>query len=184
MKSIAAKLLLLGFLLGWLQCPCAAQTGPSEYQVKAAFLYNFAKFVRWPDEAFAQTNSPLVIGILGEDPFGSNLELAIKGKSINGHPLALRAVESPAEMKQCHVLFVCQNPKRNLAQTLATIQTNSILTVSETEHFCEAGGMINLFMEGAKVRFEINDAAATRARLAISSKLLNVARNNEKGGPR
>jgi YfiR/HmsC-like len=182
MKSIAAIMLLFSILFGMPPNMRAAESGPSEYQVKAAFLYNFAKFVKWPDEAFAETNTPLVIGILGDNPFGSNLELAIKDKFINGHPLSLRAVVSLPEMKLCHVLFVCQKPKRNLAETLEVLKTCSVLTVSETEHFCEAGGMINFVMEGSRVSFEINDAAAKRAGLSISSKLLNLARKDDKGG--
>ncbi|MDB6021637.1 MAG: hypothetical protein JWQ04_1494 [Pedosphaera sp.] len=161
-------------------CARADEAGPSEYQVKAAFLYNFAKFVKWPESAFAESNSPITIGIVGEDPFGSALALAVKDKTINGHPLNLRPVTSPAEMRFCQVVFLCQKPKRNLAETVAALKQASILTVSETDRFTEAGGMINFVMEGTKVRFEINDAAATQAGLTISSKLLNLAR--KKGG--
>lgn len=183
MKPKLAQVVWLGILLGLL-VPVrsqAAQTA-SEYQVKAAFLYNFTKFVRWPEDALPDKNSPLVIGILGDDPFGQNLQLAVKGKNINGHPLEIRAVKTPAEMKECQVLFICQKPKRNIPDTLHTLDKASTLTISETNGFYEAGGMINFVMEGTKVRFEINDQAATRVGLTISSKLLSVARRHEGGG--
>lgn len=182
MKQQLAKLMLLGILLGMLS-PVVVRSdepGASEYQVKAAFLYNFAKFVRWPDTAFADRNSPLVIGILGDNPFGKSLDLAVKGKSINGHPLQLRRVATSGEMKACQVLFICQKPKRNLAETLNALDSAKTLTVSEANGFYDAGGMINFVMEGSKVRFEINDAAASRVGLSISSKLLSVARRHER----
>jgi YfiR/HmsC-like len=181
MKPRLPKIILLGFLYGLLLAGSAAQaqSGPSEYQVKAAFLYNFAKFVKWPDAAFAETNAPLVIGILGEDPFGANLELAIQGKNINGHPLSIRKLESSAEMKSCQVIFVCRKPKHNLLATVAKLKNASVLTVSETDHFIEAGGMINFVVEDTKVRFEINDSAASHAGLTISSKLLSLAKKRQ-----
>ncbi|HWF19874.1 MAG TPA: YfiR family protein [Verrucomicrobiae bacterium] len=173
MLSILSGLLLAGF------AAYADESAPSEYQVKAAFLYNFAKFVKWPESAFAQTNSPIKIGILGEDPFGGNLDLAIKGKTINGHPLSVIELSSPDEMKNFQIIFVCRKPKRNLVATLAHLNNASVLTVSETDDFLKAGGMIKFVMENARVRFEINDSAATRSGLTISSKLLNVARKRE-----
>jgi hypothetical protein len=157
----------------------ADDSGPSEYQVKAAFLYNFAKFVKWPNTAFSDTNSPIVIGILGEDPFGSDLPLAIRGKTINGHPLSLRVGMSLSDMMQCHVVFICRKPKRNIPDTVASLTKAKILTVSEIDGFIKDGGMINFVMDGTKVRFEINDQTATKAGLLISSKLLNLAKKKE-----
>lgn len=184
MRQKLAKVAWLSILLGML-APVfarAEQPAASEYQVKAAFLYNFAKFVRWPDTAFPETNSPLVIGILGDNPFGQSLDLAVKGKSINGHPLAIRPVTAQEEMRGCHVLFICQKPKRNIPETLNALDHACTLTVSDTSGFYEAGGMIHFVMEGTKVRFEINDQAATHAGLSISSKLLSVARRHAREG--
>lgn len=175
MKQLLAKIAVLGLLMA---VPLAGgmaiadDTGPSEYQVKAAFLYNFAKFVKWPETAFSGTNSPFVIGILGEDPFGPDLPLAIRGKNINGHPLSLRVGLSLAEMQQCHIVFICRKPKRNIPETVAALTKANTLTVSEIDGFTKAGGMINFVMDGSKVHFEINDQAATKAGLTISSKLL------------
>jgi len=183
MKRFVLRWILAGFLIGTLLAPisvCADDAGPSEYQVKAAFLFNFAKFIKWPESAFPETNSPVVVGIYGEDPFGSSLAVAIKDKTINGHPLIIRPVASLPELKQCHVVFICSKPKRNVADTTATLRNMSILTVSETDGFIENGGMINFYSEGTKVRFEINDKAAAEAGLTVSSKLLSVA--GRKGG--
>ena len=182
MKNRLTQLAWYGVLLGMLLGCFAARAsdfGPSEYQVKAAFLYNFAKFIKWPESAFSETNSPLVIGILGEDPFGPSLELALQGKIINGHPLVVRDVDTMADVKQCQVVFICKKPKRNIAQFVNTLHKAGILIVGETDHFTEAGGMINFVMEDAKVRFEINDSAASKAGLTISSKLLTLARKRE-----
>lgn len=187
MKERAVKIAFISFLLGMLLVGLyvrADVNGPSEYQVKAAFLFNFTKFVKWPDTAFAATNSPLVIGVMGDNPFGNNLELAVNGKSLDGHPLAVRLVGSLAEARMCHVLFICQKPKRNIADTIAALKNAPVLTVSETEHFIEDGGIIKFVMEDNKVRFIINDPAAKKAGLVISSKLLNVALPMNKPGPK
>jgi hypothetical protein len=183
--KLARAVLLFSVLCGLLltALPLSAQeSAPSEYQVKAAFLYNFTKFVRWPDSAFPETNSPLQIGILGDNPFGASLELAVKGKSINGHPLMVHAVNSLAEMKLCQILFICKKPKRNVTDILTALQKTSVLTVGETDDFMNAGGMIRFIMENTKVRLEINDGAAVGAGLTISSKLLNVAQKTERSG--
>lgn len=182
MKHRFIKLARHGILLGMLFGCFAARAsdfGPSEYQVKAEFLYNFAKFIKWPDNAFSQTNSPLVIGILGDDPFGPSLELALEGKMVDGHPLFVRDVDTLSDMRQCQVVFICKKPKRNIPRLLNTLQNLGILTVGETDSFLEAGGMISFVMEDSKVRFDINDSAATKAGLTISSKLLALARKRE-----
>ena len=173
--------MVLGVLFGMLMAIAARgdDSGVSEYQVKAAFLYNFAKFVKWPDTSFADTNSPIVIGILGENPFGDALTLAVKGRTANGRPITVRALTMPAEMKTCHIVFISQKPRRNLGETLALLNNSNVLTVSEGDHFIESGGMINFFIDSTKVRFEINDQAATKAGLTISSKLLNCAKKKD-----
>jgi YfiR/HmsC-like len=152
--------------------------GPSEYQVKAAFLYNFAKFVKWPEAAFPAGDTPVIIGILGDDPFGPNLEMAVRNKTVNGHPVVIRRV-SPAELKQCQIVFIARTPKRNLAEVSAALNGVAVLTVSELDRFTDSGGMIRFVVESNKVRFEINDAAARAAGLTISSKLLNLAKKRE-----
>jgi YfiR/HmsC-like len=153
----------------------AQESQPSEYQVKAAFLFNFAKFVEWPPETFAVETSPLVIGIMGDNPFGGALESTIQNKTINNRSLVIKSLHSLAEATNCQILFINASEKKRFAEIFQSLHRSSILTVSETEGFTEAGGMINFVLENKKIRFQINDEAAKAARLKISSKLLTLA---------
>jgi len=155
------------------------ETSPTEYQVKAAFLYNFAKFVEWPPEAFASETAPIVIGVLGDSPFGTDLEKMIKGKTINGRELRVRLV-SMVELKQCQMVFICRSEKKRVNEAFSALKGKSTLTISEMERFTESGGMINFVMEGNKVRFEIKGDTARQAGLKISSKLLSLALKKER----
>lgn len=177
MRSGATRIasLLLGSLLA-AACARGQTAPPSEYQLKAAFLYHFAQFVEWPAAAFPEAGSPLVIGILGENPFGAELEKTMSGKRINQHPLLVKEVRSLAEAtNSCHMLFIAASEKKRLPEILAPLGGASILTVGETERFTEAGGIINFVLEGTRIRFQINETAARNARLRISSKLLSLA---------
>jgi hypothetical protein len=153
----------------------AQEFQPTEYQIKAAFLFNFAKFVEWPPAAFAEATSPMVIGILGENPFGDDLERTIRGKTINNRPLVIKEFRSPAEATNCHVLFISTSEKQRLPEILKSLHGTSVLTVGETDRFTETGGMINFVAEGNKIRFQINEVAAKSAGLKISSKMLSLS---------
>lgn len=153
----------------------AQNSTPSEYQLKAAFLFNFAKFVEWPQEAFAETNSPFIIGILGDSPFGNELAQTVVGKNINEHPITLKTFRAAAEATNCHLLFISNTEQKRLPEIIPRLRATPILTVGETERFIEAGGMINFVTENNKIRFQISDDAAKAARLKISSKLLSLA---------
>ena len=146
-----------------------------EHQVKAAFLFNFAKFVEWPAKAFTSTNTPLVFGVCGHSPVTADLRAAVQGRTLNGHPLECREVSAPNEMKACHVLFVPRGDAGRMKQILDSLDSASVLTVGESERFIEAGGMINFVLENDRMRFEINNGAARHAGLKISSKLLSLA---------
>jgi hypothetical protein len=176
----AGAISLLGLGLGWLALASpaapATENAPTEYQIKAAFLFNFAKFVQWPSAAFAERNSPLLIGVLGDDPFHGDLAGTIHNKSVDEHPLILKEVPSLVEATNCHILFICASEKKRLPQVLQALQRASVLTVSEMEGFTENGGMINFVLEGTKIHFQINQEAAARAGLKISSKLMSLAR--------
>jgi hypothetical protein len=155
---------------------CAADSQPSEYQLKAAFLYHFAQFVEWPPNAFAETNSPMIIGIMGQNPFAGGLEQAVQGKTINNHPLTVKEIHSPAEAtNNCHLLFISSSEKNRLPEIFAGMQGAAVLTVGETDHFTDAGGMINFVAQGNKIRFQINETATKKAGLKVSSKLLSLA---------
>ena len=147
----------------------------TESKLKAAYLFNFAKFVEWPPEAFADTNSPITIGILGENPFGSDLESIIRDKAINNRTIVIKLMRSVTEATNCQVLFISASVKNKIPEMISGLGQASILTVGDTDRFVETGGMINFVKEGSKIRFEINEAAAKRAGLKISSKLLSLA---------
>ncbi|HEX2711650.1 MAG TPA: YfiR family protein [Candidatus Acidoferrales bacterium] len=149
---------------------------PPEYQIKAAFLYNFAKFVEWPADAFADPHAPLVLGIVGEDPFGSVLDKLVLDKTVNGRGLLIKRLKHGPDLRNCHILFVSSSERKRVAQILESLQGASVLTVGETQRFAQSGGVIDFILEENKVRFEINSDAAARARLNISSKLLALAR--------
>ncbi|MDB6019845.1 MAG: hypothetical protein JWR19_4334, partial [Pedosphaera sp.] len=130
--------------------------------------------------AFQSETAPVVIGVVGESPMGPELHRSIMGKTVNGRALEVRQIGSLGELKNCQMVFICSSEKKRLPEILKAVGDASVLTVGETDNFTEAGGMINLVREGNKVRFEINDNAARRVRLKISSKLLSLAR--KKGG--
>ena len=157
LKAPASLLLLLCALLvgaGSLSTAHAAPAASPEYQVKAAFLYNFMKFVDWPSDGLNSATT-ISLGILGRDPFEDALE----------------------EVKGCDLLFICASEKGRLSQILKFTQNYRMLTVADQDGFCEAGGMINLVFVKNRVGFEVNVAAASRARLRISSQLLKLARS-------
>jgi hypothetical protein len=153
----------------------AQEAKPTEYQIKAAFLFNFAKFVQWPQTAFAGETAPFVIGILGENPFHEDLARMIRNKTVDEHPVLVREIRSPPEATNCHILFVSNSEKNRLPEIIKSLKGASVLTVAEMEHFTENGGMIDFILESGKIRFEINNEAAANAGLRISSKLLSLA---------
>jgi hypothetical protein len=153
----------------------AQQAPVGEYEVKAAFLYNFAKFVEWPEVSGAGGAPEFVIGILGQDPFGSDIAV-IEGKSVNGKILKIVRSDSLAELNNCQVLFISGPVENRLDDILKKLGSRPILTVGDTHGFAHAGIMINLFKKDNKIRFEINPTAAEKTGLRISSHLLRLAR--------
>jgi YfiR/HmsC-like len=155
---------------------CQAQgSQPTKYQIEAAFIYNFARFVDWPTQAFADASSPMIIGVFGKNRFGTDLALTISGKTIGGHPLQFKECGSLVEATSCQVLFISDSEKGHLSKIISALGGARILTVSETDNFIAAGGMIDLRIVDDKMRFDINNSAAKSAGLTISSKLLSLA---------
>jgi len=152
------------------QCVNAQEAGPTEYQIKAAFLYNFAKFVEWP----ADTGT-LNLCILGEDRFGRDID-TIEGKKAADKSLMVMRIKSAREIKKCRILFISSWESGQLADILMTARDLKILTVGDTDGFAERGVIINFYGEQNKIRFEINRDAAERSGLKISSKLFGLAR--------
>jgi hypothetical protein len=147
---------------------------PSEYALKAAFLYNFSKFVDWPDEAFVDDQSPIILCILGKDPFGDILK-SIEGRTVKGRRLTIRRSKEIEYLEQCHILYISGSQERDLTQIFERLTDWHVLTVSDMESFAQRGGIIGLLTEKDKIHFEINVKAAKRSGVKISSKLLNLA---------
>jgi hypothetical protein len=153
-----------------------AQEAPTEYQVKAAYLLNFLKFVEWPGDPNADTHERWIVGVVGENPFGDELSQIIKGKTVQGHQLEVREFRPGEDLRVCRVLFMSVSEKKRLASTLAGLNGSSVLTVGDMDHFIESGGMVQFVMEEKRVRFAIDIGATSRSRLKVSSKLLSLAR--------
>jgi YfiR/HmsC-like len=163
----------------------ASVDGPvDEYQVKAAFLLNFARFVDWPPAAFDSASAPIIIGIVGDDPFGEGIDRLIEHKTINGHPLEVRRFRDWKAVDKCHVLFVSGSNKQTAAKVIDAMRKSAVMTVGDAEGFALAGGVCNFTREGTRIGFEINTSAAARAGLTLSSRLLALARIvHEEGDP-
>ncbi len=146
-----------------------------EYALKAVFLYNFCRFIEWPKSAFASPNDPIVIGLIGEDPFGPLLNDAVKGEALRGRTIQIEHYRKPEAIGRCHLLFVGRSEMKRLDQILAAVDGRSVVTVGESDAFLDRGGMIALAAEGNRVRLHINPAMLRAASLDVSSKLLSVA---------
>jgi YfiR/HmsC-like len=153
----------------------AAGQALDEYQVKAAFLYNFAKFVEWPPEAFKTPRDPILVCVLGHNPFGNALEEAIRGKSIAGRTFAYRHVLDAESASACQILFVGSEESKHFRALLESLKPMGILTVGEAQGFAADGGVINFRLDDGRVHFEINVDAAEHEQLHISAKLLSLA---------
>jgi hypothetical protein len=146
-----------------------------EYQLKAVFLFNFAQFTDWPTNAFADPKSPIVIGIVGPDPFGAALEDTIRGENVGGRPLRVEHFARPADIKTCHMLFISQPDIRYTEEILNALKGNPVLTVSDAESPATSEIMIRFLVENNKVHFRINPQAARAVNITLSSRLLRVA---------
>ncbi len=146
----------------------------SEYEVKAALVYNFTKFTEWPSNAFLAADAPTLVGILGDDAFGKLLGDVLAGESVAGHPLQVRRLTGEDALPACQVLFISKSEKERLKTILATVRDLPVLTISKTEGFGQLGGMVNFVVVDKSIRFEINPGAAQHAGIKISSKLLNL----------
>jgi hypothetical protein len=168
--------LILGVLLLAAPLHAPAQASAArEYQVKAVFLFNFAQFVEWPAAAFPDETAPLVIGVLGEDPFGPVLDEVVQGESVGGRPLAVRRYRQPEEIDTCHILYIARSEAPRLDRIVSALKARGVLTVSDIEGAARSGVMIRFFAENKRIRLRINLQAAREAGLVLSSKLLRPA---------
>jgi len=179
-RDLTLRLSLFLALLLLTAGPKPAAGEVSEYAVKAAYLFNFTQFVQWPKAAMAP-GSPLVIGILGDDPFRDSLDGAIEGKSAGGHPLKVKRLGSFSNAKagalsKCQVLFISFSEKAHVKEILESLDGSAVLTVSEIDQFPVKGGAVQFDQEGQKITLTINQNVAKKAGLSISSQLLQVAK--------
>jgi hypothetical protein len=179
--TVAALAALCGVTFlqsGALADRAADQTSAREYLVKAAFIFNFAKFTEWPADAFADAASPLRVCVLDQDPFGDVLK-AIEGRNIGDRKIAIARMSRMQNVGHCHLLFTGRSERERLAQILDDIGDHPVLTVTDAPKFASDAGIINFKVVGGKVRFAINLGAAERARLKLSSRLLSLAEITE-----
>lgn len=169
MALLRLVLLAVLFLL-----PAAAAAQAPEYDLKAAFLFNFVKFVEWPPHAFASDRAPVNLCVHGRDPFGAILDKVVEGEKVGERSLVVRR-PGLDELDGCHVLFVSRSEAERMDAVLARIGGKPVLTVADSDGFLQAGGAINFVLEGSKVRFLIDPKAAERNGLRISSRLLRLA---------
>jgi len=154
---------------------CKAQSA-TEYQVKAAYLFNFIKFVEWPDATPAEAQSKWTIGVVGNSPIAEELSKLVEGKNILGRELQVKTFQATDNLRACNILFISESEKKHLPAILAGLRGSSVMTVADMEHFIDAGGMVQFVVEDARVRISIDVGATGRARLKVSSKLLAMAR--------
>ena len=153
------------------------RTAP-EYQVKAVFLYNFTQFIEWPQTAFKSSDDPFIIGIIGEDPFGSYLDETVAGEKIGTHPIQVQRYTNVKEALNCHILYINTEDAETAREILSLTSEKSILTVGDSPGFYNWGGIVKFFTENNKIRLQINVELSRAADLNISSKLLSVAKTN------
>ncbi len=154
----------------------AQQTAASlEYQVKAAYLLNFTKFVEWPSAAFRAPDAPIMICVIGNDPFGPTLDRTVAGESASGRAVQVQRLVPEGNLTACHVVFIGRSEQEGSVRILSDLRGSSVLTVSDMSGFAERGGMIEFVIQEGKVRFYIQAAAARAVGLRLSSRLLRLA---------
>jgi YfiR/HmsC-like len=152
-----------------------ASAALSEHRLKAVFLFNFTRFVEWPPSAFPAVDAPFVIGVFGQDPFGSDLDDVARGETVNGRRLLVKRVRTMQDAAACQLLFIPESERANIDEILAALTHSNTLTVSDLDGSAQRGAMIRLITDHDKIRMRINVEAARAAGLTISSKLLRAS---------
>jgi hypothetical protein len=165
-----ALLLLLPLRLAW-----GDASADQEYALKAVFLYNFCRFIEWPERAFGSPDEPMVIGVVGDNPFGRLIEETVRGETVRGRRIRVQYYRRASEIDRCHVLFASASEMNRADEIIASVAGKSVVTVGETDVFLDRGGMIALTADQSRVRLRINPAALRAENLVASSKLLRVA---------
>jgi hypothetical protein len=160
----------------FLLVPPSLRAESKEYQIKAAFLFNFAQFVLWPATAFTNTSEPFQIGVLGDSRFDNALQETVRGETIQGRPIVIVQSSQVEKLAACQILFICKSEAGHFDDVFQKLDSKPVLTVSEDAGFIRHGGIINFYREGPKVRFEINPEAADKNGLKLGSQLLGVGK--------
>ena len=148
----------------------------SEDQVKAAYLYNFAKFVEWPPDTFADSAAPIHLCVLNDPSIGSELSQIVKDKHISGRSIVVVPIQTDEQGRSCQILFINSAQNWQVEHILKVLKGSSVLTVGETTGFVEQGGIVNFVIQDDQVHFQVNHKAATQSRLRMSARLLSVAK--------
>jgi hypothetical protein len=159
----------------------ATQSTSTENNIKAVYLFHFAQFVEWPTNAFTNAQAPMIIGVLGRDNLSSSIEEAVAGESAHGRRLIVKRCASVEDAQNCHILFISRSEGDRMDKILPRLEGKSILTVSDTDTFTARGGMIRFITERNHIRFRINNQAAEKSGLTISSKVLRLAEGSRLG---
>lgn len=152
----------------------AQRSDPNEYQVKATYLYNFGKYVKWPEALPLSKGNSFAVCVFGQDPFGAILDSTLAGETLDGKPVVLRRISKPPDALECRILFISSAEEKHLKEILTALNSG-VLTVSDMPNFTRRGGMIQFLLDGNKVRFEVNLASVENGKLVLSSELLKVA---------
>ena len=173
-SPVSLRTYLIVLLFGCLS-NAVVRAQPGEYDLKAAFLYHFTHFVEWPPEAFSTTNSPIIIGVLGSNPFGSTLRAVVRDEKVRGRPIEVKTYPNAFAAREAHILFISRSEENNVSDILRILGTRAILTVSDMDSFAQNGGIIRFRTDDNRVRLRINHQNAREKGLVLSSKLLRVA---------
>jgi hypothetical protein len=183
MRRVVRQIGLAALIAAAVMCACALRAAAEaslEYRVKAAFLYNFAKFVTWPAQVFPAADAPVVFCLAGDDPFQELLDGTTKDRKVEGRPIVIRRLPAEAPLAGCHLVFSSEPDGARVAHVLQRAAGAGALTVGEAEEFLPRGGMIRLLVDEGKVRFDISTRSAEQAGLKVSSQLLKLARSVER----
>jgi hypothetical protein len=174
LSRLSAMSVALNILVAAASAEAQSEAAMPEDEIKAAFLFNFARFIEWPSRQNGP-DSPLILGVIGRDEFADTLERTVQNKSVRGRTLAVKRLSSARDARGCHMVFVGFTDRGRILQVIDAVGPSAVLTVGDAEAFTQKGGMVRFFPEGSRMRFEINVDAAARAGIRISSRLLQLA---------
>jgi hypothetical protein len=174
--AILAALVAVGILAARVDALTQGAAQPSELEVKAAFVLNFLKFVEWPADRFQTPTAPIVVAVLGNDPLAITLRQTLGGHSLGARAIAVKPAQRATDAVAAHAAFICQSQRPELPAILRTLDRRGVLTIGDSPGYGESGVVLNLVMQGQRVHFEANTAAAARSRVRVSSQLLRIAR--------